>query len=121
MDECKTLGTDTDKAAVEKDDKDGELSKYDKFWKAFGKAIKLGIIEVGPGKTCSPRHHPHCRHSSLDLNSSYDVSSIWGLANYAHHVIIHILHPRPLSKTAAMIRRAYRARRIMRTTSSSTF
>jgi heat shock protein beta len=40
--------------AAEKDDSSadsGELSKYDKFWKAFGKAIKLGIIEDASNRT----------------------------------------------------------------------
>jgi len=30
---------------------DGEDSKYDKFWKAFGKSIKLGIIEDASNRT----------------------------------------------------------------------
>ena len=43
---------DDDKAAVATDDStDEEETKYDKFWKNYGKAIKLGIIEDASNRT----------------------------------------------------------------------
>ena len=40
--------------AAADDSADDEETKYDKFWKNHGKAIKLGIIEDASNRTCSP-------------------------------------------------------------------
>merc|ERR1719310_2176714 len=43
---------DEEKAAAEKEEgEDGEVSKYETFWKAFGKYIKMGLIEDAANRT----------------------------------------------------------------------
>merc|ERR1719174_512144 len=39
------------KEVEEKEEEDGEESKYTKFWKAFGKYIKMGLIEDAANRT----------------------------------------------------------------------
>jgi dihydroxyacid dehydratase/phosphogluconate dehydratase len=38
------------------------------YFKGFAKVYDSE--EVGPGELCSPRHHPHSRPSSLEINCS---------------------------------------------------
>merc|ERR1712228_639726 len=50
-DEEEEEGKDEEAKEDEKDKEDGEESKYEKFWKAFGKYIKMGLIEDAANRT----------------------------------------------------------------------
>ena len=57
---------------VEKDDEDDEVeTKYEKFWKAFGKYIKMGLIEDAANRTRLAKLLRYYTSKSGDKASAY--------------------------------------------------